>query len=90
MKIRHLHFVLEDAYGTDLFASRKIPLAVSAAKIHRLAAELKLLLHSVHEPFSGNIRTLRILKHLYDNAAGEDGNLFGISDGALQLDRQPR
>ena len=65
MKVRYLHFILENASGTDPFSFREIPLAVSAEKSHKPAQELAHLIHSKSEPFTDNIRLFKILASLY-------------------------
>ena len=66
MRIRYLHFVLEDASGTDPFSFRTIPLALSARETQSPARELeKLTADGGKKPFADNIRILRILEQLY-------------------------
>ncbi len=65
MRIRFLHFMLENAQGADPFAVRTLPVAVSAEQAKAPAKELAHLLRTEREPFSDNIRLLQILHHLF-------------------------
>lgn len=65
MRIRYLHFMLENAQGADPFSVRRLPLAVSAEEARSMGEILANLLDSGRDPFSDNVHLLHILSKLH-------------------------